>query len=163
MKTLFRLFLFFTVAQVAFAAAPAKEREETVFIHQNRRVTITVPEGLGYAVEKDERGLITVRMADRKDQITLSITFAPIPTDTFKSVRDRKDFIVENFQAYVGSSVEKAMQFEELEPKIGAGSYCVFTDASLIGKPRPSANEFLHCVGGVKTWPGVRTMVLLRW
>lgn len=154
MKALLRLILILAAAQAAFAAAP-KEREETVFIHQNRRVTVTVPEGLGYAMEKDDRGLLTVRIADRKDQLSMTITFAPTAPDRFQSARDRKDFIAENFRGLVDNSVEKAMQFEELDPKIGGGSYCVFTDPTLVGKPRPSSDDFQYYVAGVKTWPGV--------
>lgn len=47
------------------------------------------------------------------------------------------------------------MQFEELEPKTGAGTYCVFTDAALVGRSTLPPGEYLHLTAGVKTWPGV--------
>ena len=47
------------------------------------------------------------------------------------------------------------MQFEELEPRTGAGTYCVFTDANLIGKAEVPAGEYLHLTAGLKAWPGV--------
>jgi hypothetical protein len=55
----------------------------------------------------------------------------------------------------VEGSVEKAMQFEELDPKVGAGTYCVFTDANLVGKAKLPPGEFLHSTTGLKAWPGV--------
>jgi hypothetical protein len=59
------------------------------------------------------------------------------------------------FVEYVDSSTEKAMQFEELEPQTGAGTYCVFTDAKLVGQTELPPGEYLHLTTGVKTWPGV--------
>jgi hypothetical protein len=71
------------------------------------------------------------------------------------NARARKEKMVELFQEYVDSSVEKAMQFEELDPRTGAGTYCVFTDASLVGKKKFPPGEFLHFTTGLKAWPGV--------
>jgi hypothetical protein len=62
--------------------------------------------------------------------------------------------MVRAFQEYVPQSAEQAMQFEELDPRTGAGTYCVFTDATLVGKPQLPANEFLHVTAGVKAWRG---------
>lgn len=49
------------------------------------------------------------------------------------------------------------MQFEELRPKVGAATYCVFTDAKLVGKPPGEypPGEYLHVTAGVKAWPGI--------
>lgn len=136
-------------------AAATKSPEETVFLFENRKVAVAVPEGFGFASSKDDRGLITVRMADRKEKVSLQITFLPDGEGQFASARSRKEFMHENFQEYVGASVEKVMQFEELEPKDGAGTYCVFTDASLVGKTALPAGEFQHSTTGIKAWPGV--------
>lgn len=136
-------------------AAASKLQEETVFLFENRRVAVAVPDGFGFASSKDDRGLITVRLADRKEKASLQITFLPDGEGRFATARSRKEFIHENFQEYVGASVEKAMQFEELEPKEGSGTYCVFTDANLVGKTKLPPGEFQHSTTGVKAWPGV--------
>jgi hypothetical protein len=69
--------------------------------------------------------------------------------------------MVELFNTYVEGSVEKAMRFEELEPRRGAGTYCVFTDANLVGKTELPPNEFRHLTVGIKAWSGVLTIVRL--
>jgi hypothetical protein len=61
----------------------------------------------------------------------------------------------EMFDEYVASSTEKAMQFEELDPQTGAGTYCVFTDANLASQEKRPAGEYLHLTTGIKAWPGV--------
>jgi hypothetical protein len=135
--------------------AASKEQTETIFLFQNRKVVLTVPEGLGYQSSKDERGAISVQLGHPKNQISMRMTFLPDPEGRFANARQRKEFMNATFQEYVEGSVEKAMQFEELDPKVGAGTYCVFTDANLVGKAKLPPGEFLHSTTGLKAWPGV--------
>lgn len=137
------------------STAIAKPREETLFLFENRRISILVPDGFGFGSTKDDQGLMTVHLEHPKENVQLTITFVPDPEQNFASARSRKELIHEQFGEYVGSSVEKAIQFEELEPKQGSGTYCVFTDAKLVGKTKLPPGEFLHLTSGVKAWPGV--------
>lgn len=146
---------FLAALVLGMASAAAKPQEETIFLFQNRKVVLAVPDGLGFASSKDDNGFINVEIADPKDKVRLSITFVPDPDERFSVARNRKEFIAEQFQEYVGSSVEQAMQFEELEPKTGAGTYCVFTDANLVGQTSFPPGEYLHFTSGMKAWPGV--------
>jgi hypothetical protein len=147
--------LLLLLALVVGPAAAAKQQEETVFLFENRKVEFAVPDGFGFSSSKDERGFITVRVADRKDKVSLQMTFLPDGEGRFAAARTRKEFMHENFQEYVGASVEKVMQFEELEPKDGAGTYCVFTDSNLVGKTKLPPGEFQNSTTGIKAWPGV--------
>ena len=140
---------------LAGSALAAPRHEETVFLFENRKVSLLVPETFGYASSKDDLGLVNVQLAAPHDKVTLHLVFVPDPERQFASARARKEKMVELFQEYVDNSVEKAMQFEELEPKVGAGTYCVFTDASLAGKAPYPPGDFLHFTTGVKAWPGV--------
>jgi hypothetical protein len=142
---------FFFAAALAFA----KEREETVFVFQNRKVSFVLPENLGFASTKDDAGRMTVHIADQKEKVSLQMTFLADLDEQFTSARSRKELMADTFRDNVENSVEKAMQFEELEPKFGAGTYCVFTDARLAGKAKLPRGEFLHATTGVKAWPGV--------
>jgi hypothetical protein len=65
-----------------------------------------------------------------------------------------------HFQSYLLASVDQVMQFEELLPRTGGGTYAVFTDASLVGKT-PPAGEYLLCTAGVKAWSGVGAVFTL--
>ncbi len=152
MKPLLRIAALFVLLAVG---AAAKETNETVFLFQNRKVEVAVPDGLGFASSKDDHGMMTVRLADPKENVSLQITFFPDPEAYFASARNRREFMNDTFNSFVGSSVEKAMQFEELAPKVGAGTYCVFTDAELVGKAKLPPGQFLYSTTGVKVWPGV--------
>jgi hypothetical protein len=84
----------------------------------------------------------------------MDIVFLPDSENRFANARARKEQMFDLFQEYVGSSTEKAMQFEELEPRTGAGTYCVFTDTNLVGKTTLPPGEYLHLTAGLKAWPG---------
>jgi hypothetical protein len=137
------------------AHAVATPHEETLFLFENRKVTIAVPAGFGYVANKDDLGIYQVKLGDPKNRVSLDIVFLPDPEEQFKQARARREVLNEQFGDYVDSSSEKGMQFEELEPQIGAGTYCVFTDSNLMGKSNLPPGEYLHLTAGVKTWPGV--------
>lgn len=145
----------------AFAGSPTASptpdtaHEETVFLFENRKLSVLVPQLFSYNAGKDDRGLLHVRVADPKEKMSLDVMFLPDPEGRYASARARKEQIFELFQEYVDSSSEQGMQFAELEPRTGAGTYCVFTDKNLIGKSTLPPNEYLHLTAGVKTWPGV--------
>ena len=153
MKSLLRFVSLCLIATAIASAGPKREESLTVF--ENRKIVIAVPEGLGFKTSSDELGLTVVQLAAPKDKITASLLFLPDPDRQFATTRGRAEKMVEDFQEYVGGSVEKAMQFEELEPKSGAGTYCVFTDAKLVGQTELPPNEFHHLTCGLKSWPGV--------
>lgn len=140
----------------ALAAEPAaKSREETIALVENRTITVSVPAGFTYAVNRGPEGPLGFRLADAKERFSLDCVFLPDPEGMFANARSRKEKLVEMFESYVESSAEKGMRFEELEPRTGAGTYCVFTDAALVGKTAYPPGEFLHLTAGVKAWPGV--------
>jgi hypothetical protein len=146
---------------IAPLGAATKKHDETVFLFENRKVVLAVPEGFGFSSNKDDRGVLTVKIADRKEQAALQLTFLPDPDSHFASGWNRREFMNDQFRTYVTGSVEKAMQFDELEPRQGAGTYCIFTDNSLVGKPKLPPGEFLNSTTGVKAWPGVAAVFVL--
>jgi hypothetical protein len=153
MKTLFRV----AVLTLLFSAGllSAKDQVESVFLFQNRKVTLNVPAGLGLSSSKDDNGMVTVLIADPKEKVSCQLMFLPDAEDFFASARNRKEFMNDKFQDRLKNSVEKAMQFEELDPKVGQGTYCVFTDHELVGKTKLPPGQFLISTAGIKSWPGV--------
>lgn len=152
-------FLSWLLLGVLFAGAglqaESKVKEETIFLFENRKVTVAVPEGCGISSDKDEEGTMLVRIADPKKRVSAEIVFAPDPERRFSRAVERQEKLVELFQGVVADSVQKAMQFEELEPAVGGGTYCVFTDAKLAGEKKIPDGEYLHFTTGMKWWPGV--------
>lgn len=139
------------------AAWPVAAREETITISETRGITVRVPDGFSYRSGTNARGELAMTLSDAKEQVTLHVTFTADPEEEFKAPRARRERLHEEFNSYVAGSVEKAMRFEELEPKVGAGTYCVFTDEKLVGKPPAEypPGEYLNLTAGVKAWPGV--------
>lgn len=132
-------------------------REEMLPLTETRAILITVPEGFTYKAGANSRQELGISLVDAKGQVSLTVAFKPDTEGEFKAERTRKERLHEEFNEYVGGSVEKGMQFEELQPKVGAGTYCVFTDAKLVGKPASEypPGEYLHVTVGVKAWPGI--------
>lgn len=145
---------------VALAVAAA-QREELVAIPDGRRVSVAVPAGFTVKQERDAAGLTHVQLAQADRRVNLDLLFVPDPDGQAGTARLRRERMVELFNDYVADSVEKGMQFEELGPRRGAGTYCVFTDAKLVGKTELPAGEYIHLTCGVKSWPGVMVVVRL--
>jgi hypothetical protein len=154
MKKSLHVALFLFVLSAA-SAALTKTRDQTIALSMDRSVVISVPEGFSFETGRDASGAVVIRMATEGETVTLDLQFLPDPEGRFAGARARKEFINEQFFTYVESSSEKAMRFEELDPRIGAATYCVFTDASLVGKEKLPRGEYLHFTAGAKTWPGV--------
>lgn len=134
------------------ASAP---RAETLSLFESRKVVVAVPEGFTLEKGREAAGLISIRLADAQDKVSGEIRFLPDAENRFVQARPRKELMNEMFNEYVAASTEQAMQFEELEPRVGAGTYCVFTDAKLLGKTSLPPGEYLHLTVGLKAWPGV--------
>jgi hypothetical protein len=149
--------LFFFAMSAGFAAA---QRDEPVLIFDSRRVSVAVPAGFTFASARDRAGLVNLDLADAEKSVSLQVVFLPDPEGQAMTPRSRKERMVELFDDLVAGSVEKAMRFEELEPRTGAGTYCAFTDAKLVGQTTYPPGEYLHLTVGVKAWRGV--MVVFR-
>ena len=142
--------------------AAEESREEAFLIFENRKLSIAVPTGFECVTAKDETGLVAaVRIADAKERCSLEIRFVPDADRRYAQARARCELMNEVFGEYVRASSEKGMQFEELEPRAGAGTYCVFTDSSLVGRADLPPGEYLHVTAGLKAWPGV--VVIFRF
>ena len=156
MKSSLKLFLLCCGGLLwAHAAATPAPRAETLTLFENRKVVVAVPEGFACTVNQGDAGIYQVVLSDANKRVSMDIVFLPDPEEQFNQARARREMVAEQFGEYVDSSSEKGMQFEELQPRIGAGTYCVFTDAKLVGKPELPPGEYLHVTAGLKAWPGV--------
>ena len=154
MKTSLTLVFLFSML-VAATAAPIKTREQKIALSEKREVIVAVPDGFALVTGRDDSGLVGVKLSGPKESVTIDLQFLPDPEGKFSTTRARTELIHEMFAEYVRASTEQGMQFEELEPRTGAATYCVFTDANLVGKTELPPGEYLHLTTGVKTWPGV--------
>jgi hypothetical protein len=148
-------YLLCLIIAATVARGLTKSHEQKVALTEDREIVIAVPEGFAFEAGKAQNGAVAVKMAGEGNAVTVDLEFLPDPEGRFIGARARKEQMYELFATFVDSSTEKAMQFEELEPRTGGGTYCVFTDASLVGKTKLPPGEYLNLTVGVKAWPGV--------
>jgi hypothetical protein len=154
MKRLVKIACLLLAAAVGVGAVP-KSRELKIALSEDREVIVAVPEVFALLTGQDQDGAIGIKLSNPDESVTIDITFLPDPEGRFAQARGRTELLHERFAEYVDSSTEKGMQFEELEPRLGAGTYCVFTDVNLVGKTQLPRGEYLHLTAGVKSWRGV--------
>jgi hypothetical protein len=132
----------------------AKEKSnDQILLLGDRRVTIAVPDGYIYSSGRNEQGVIMVKIADAREKIDLQVRFQPDPESRLGAESQQMEFLANVCQQYAESSVEKSYNFTPLAPHRGAGTYCMFTDASLVGR-EPPPGEVRNVTTGVKAWPG---------
>ncbi len=136
-------------------ATAAEPREETLTLFEGRKVVLALPDGFVLERGGEAGGIVTVRLEDARRRLSGEIRFLPDGEHRFLAARPRKELMHEMFGEYVAASTEQGMQFEELEPREGAGTYCRFTDAKLVGKTELPPGEYLHLTVGLKAWRGV--------
>jgi hypothetical protein len=138
-----------------FTGAAAGPKEEPLLIFENRKVSVRVPAGFEAKAARAENGVTLLHLQHEVEKISVDLRFLPDAEGRFANARARREIMAGMFDEYVGESSEKGMQFEELEPRTGAGTYCLFTDQKLVGKASLPPNDYLHVTAGVKAWPGV--------
>lgn len=149
--------LLIVLASGAFGAArraPQEKPEQLIPLAEGRSVVVALPEGFTMSPVLDAGGVPQVHFRDRDGQISGELTFLPDVEGRFSEAFSRRELMHQMFQEYREGSVEEAMQYEELKPKIGQATYCVFTDRKLVGQTELPPNEFLNVTVGVKAWPG---------
>jgi len=155
-----RLALAVSLLAAPWSVSAAAQREEILELAPGRRVTIAVPPGFVVESARDPAAPPELRLRDAAGTVSLDLAFLPDPEGRAATPRARRERLVELFEEHVSASVEQAMRFEELEPRRGAGTWCLFTDRALVGRAELPPNEYRLLAVGVKAWPGV--MVVFR-
>lgn len=146
-------FLLLLAVSTAGAKEKDKDHDESLILAGEHRVVITVPAGYVFSSGRDEQGAIMAKVADPKEKVVLQVQFLPDPDGFFATEQARMDKLAVACQQYAEGSVEKSYNFTPLEPHRGAGTFCMFTDASLVGK-EPPKGEVRNVTTGIKAWPG---------
>jgi len=144
----------------ASGSAVAKDGEEKFILLQERRVSILVPDGYVYSSGRDDNGTLMAKIADPKAKNELQVSFQADPESRLGAESQQMAFLAQACRQYAEGSVEHSYDFKPLAPHAGTGTYCTFTDASLVGRPPPKG-EFLHVTTGIKAWPGCNLVFTL--
>lgn len=129
------------------------DREESLILAGNHRVVISVPAGYIYSSGRDDNGVLMARITDAKEKVSLQVQFLPDPEGRFATEQSQMDYLARACQQYAEGSVEKGYNFTTLASHHGTGTYCMFTDASLVDR-EPPKGEVRNVTTGVKSWSG---------
>ena len=112
-----------------------------------------MPSGFAFTSGRDDHGTIVAQITDAKEKNRLQVQFQPDPAGRLGTEQQQMGFLAEICRQYAEGSVEHSYDFKALTPRAGTGTYCTFTDASLVGQTPPKG-EYQNVTTGVKARPG---------
>jgi hypothetical protein len=122
---------------VALLFLPLASFAETVDLGLHGTLTMAVPKGWTVTTQKEEDSGFAITLSPtgpENAKCLMNIAYVPDPKPVAKEEIDEKVLSVSD--QFVDASVEKQKVLRPFTLTNGAfGSYCVFTDASLVGKP----------------------------
>lgn len=125
-----------SLALFALLALPVLARAETLDLGTHGRFSITVPKDWTYSAQRMQDTGYTVTLsapggANAKCILTLVYTEGSEPLSKEKVQAD----VLGACDQFVSESVEKVKVLRDFDVPGAYGVYCVFTDASMVGKP----------------------------
>jgi hypothetical protein len=131
----------------------------TVDLGSHGSLAIDVPSGWTLSTEKQESGvsLTLTPPGDLNARCIVGVAFV----DPAQSItRDKLQEQVLNLgDQFVDASVERKKVLRELNPKGSFGYYCVFTDASMVGRPAKKDEFRVLAVGAVRLGDSIAAAV----
>jgi hypothetical protein len=121
---------------LALLLLPAFASAETIDLGTRGALAITVPKGWTLATQKEEDSGVAVTLsppAGVNAKLLLNVAFVPEPKPVSRDEIQEK--VLSVCDQFVDASVEKKKTLRDFSLTGSAfGSYCIFTDASLVGK-----------------------------
>lgn len=137
---------------LALLLLPAFLSAETIALGLHGSLGIGVPKGWTLSTQKEEDSGVAITLsppAGVNAKLLLNIAFVPEPKPVTKEEVNEKVLTV--CDQFVDASVEKKKTLADFGVKAPAfGSYCIFTDASLVGQPAKPDEFKVIAVGIVR-------------
>jgi hypothetical protein len=115
---------------------PAFASAETIDLGTHGALAVTVPKGWTLSTQKEEDSGVAVTLsppAGVNAKLLLNVAFVPEPKPVSKDEVQEK--VLSVCDQFVDASVEKKKTLRDFALNGSAfGSYCIFTDASLVGR-----------------------------
>jgi hypothetical protein len=138
------------VPLLALLLLPALAPADTIDLGTRGSFSIAVPRGWTLSTQKEEDAGFALTLsppAGANAKMLLNIAFVPEPKPVTKEEINEK--VLSVCDQFVDQSVEKKKDLRSFSLSGGAfGSYCVFTDASLVGQP-PKVDSFKIIAVGI--------------
>lgn len=132
------------------AADEALERFEIV---PGVEVTLAVPEK--WSMARSAGGgypALALHNADRS--VSLQVSLFPDARGLLADHEMRAVMMTDLVARFLPDSLEQEVRLQQLNPRVGSGIYCVFTDAKLVAVKELPPNEFRHATAGLRSAEG---------
>jgi hypothetical protein len=118
----------------ALLALPLISGAETVDLGTHGKFSVTVPDGWKYSVQKMEESGFAVTLSP-PGGANASCLLTLVYVDDAAPLSKDKVQVLSACDQFVDQSVEKKKTLQEFTVPGAYGVYCLFTDASMVGKP----------------------------
>jgi hypothetical protein len=128
---------------------------------EGERVVVVVPEGWKLARDRGENGVVTARLTDPGERLSLHLTFLPHLDGRLAGEEAQARVLGELIEPYLAHAVEKEARLQPLRAHRAEGFYCLFTDARLVDRRELPPDEYRHATVGLRVaerWFAVFTL-----
>lgn len=124
------------LALCAMMALPLLARAETLDLGPHGKFSVSVPKDWTYSSQKmEETGYAVTLSAPASANATCVLTLVYVDNPEPLSKEKVQADVLAACEQFVAESVEKTKVLREFDVPGAYGAYCVFTDASMVGKP----------------------------
>jgi hypothetical protein len=135
-------------------SAVSAQSDETVTVPGRNRISIFVPPGYSFTVERDADKNASVRMENPVWPIALTAFIIAEADPAIVTEEWQRNELISRVAGALADAKEKDYNIQPFHPVSGTGVYCVFTDARYKKAADLPAGEYMHLTGGVKAWRG---------
>jgi hypothetical protein len=147
---------------LALLAVSRAARAETIDLGPAGRLTLTEPPGWTASVQKQpDAGTTVLLKAPADGNANCVINLILVPKDEPLTNDDLRSKVLSLADRFVDDSVEKKKTLHDFSLARGYGCYCLFTDASRVGKPPEKDNFKIVTVGMIRFSDDVAAVVSL--
>ncbi len=130
------------------------QSEETVTVPGNHRISILVPPGYSFQVDRDTMNNARVRMEDPVWPIAITALIVAASDPAITTEQWQRNELISRIAPTLPDAKETDYNIKPLHPASGSGVFCVLTDGRYQRVEDLPVGEYMNVTGGVKAWRG---------
>lgn len=138
---------------VVSALSAAEESLEKFEIVPGVEVSLAVPEKWSLS-RSAGGGYPSVALQSADGAVSLQVSLFPDARGLMADPEMRAVMMTDVVARFLPDSLEQEVRLQQLNPRLGSGIYCVFTDAKLVAVKELPPNEFRHATAGLRSADG---------
>jgi hypothetical protein len=149
-----RCFAMFVLLLLATVGVAPAQTQQSVKIPGGGRISILVPPGYSFRVERDTEDNAAVFMENPVWPINITAFIIAERDPAITTAEWQQNQLISRVADALPQAKEQDYNFQTLHPSSGTGVFCVFTDSTYKKPQDLPLGEFLNLTGGVKAWRG---------